>query len=156
MRRSAITSLAIVLAVAGALSLQFSELLHRVALENAANQVSGLPSAYSWQGQLWNDGRRFVAGLLHPLNVLLFFAPVVAVAFWRHSRALGWTIVAFMGAAFAFDVSVLLQSISHANNDRKGCESCLYAAFVHMPLALVCTVVAFAGLIRWLWKRAGA
>ena len=156
MHKSAIMSLAIVLAAAAALSLEISELIHRVALENAANQIAGLPSDYSWQRELWNNGRTFVADLLQPLNLWLFLAPVVAAAFWCRSGVVGWTIVAFIGAAFVFDLDVLIQSISHANNDRKGCEACLYAWFVHMPLALASSVAAFGGLISWLWRRARA
>jgi hypothetical protein len=155
MHKHALTAIAALFAVFGLLSLQASELLHSVALENAANHVARLPADHTWQKELATEWLTYLAGLVHPLGLLCFLTPVAALGLWR-GVAVRWVVLVSIATLFALDVYVLIESMQHPNNDRKGCEGCLVVLFAHGVAALVSFPVAVVGAGKLISERVHA
>lgn len=153
MHKYALVVVAGVLAFAGLVSLEASELLHRVAFDNAANRVAQLPADNTWQKELAKNWHTSVVGIFHPLSLMLFLIPVAALAAWRDSRWVAWVIFFCIVALFAFDMYVFLQSIEHPNNDRKGCEVCSGVFLLRMLVAVPSVVLAIIGGMKWISRR---
>ena len=153
MRKNALTSIATVLALTGLVSLGASELLHRVAFENAGNLISQLPADYTWQQELAKNWRTAITTTFHPLGLILFVTPVAAFAAWRQSPRLAWVIFTCIVLLFVFDIYVLVKSIADPNSDRKGCEVCVAAVLPRVPIAAVSFILAVGGAMKWISRH---
>jgi hypothetical protein len=135
-------------AVVGAILLQASELLHRVALDNSASLAAGgRAELITWQMELARNWQHDLIYLIGG-GLLLYCPPVLAVLLWSSTRKFQWFLVLLFCTLIFFDIQAFQESVTNPNNDRKGCEVCMGPIFAHAAASLVAFLLFVVGLFR--------
>lgn len=145
------TALAFLIALTGLLLAIGSEILTAVALENALLHFSGLQKTYTWQVELVTHWKKWLSAYAHPLIIIAYFGPVLAVFAMANAPRAQWLMVAIVAAAFALDLFVFLDTMQSPNSDRKGCEICYISLLLHAMFGYLAVLLG----LGWLAARYG-